>query len=137
MKTYFKIFAVLFSVAILAACTSEMSPALKEAQGIADGVASMRGTMDSTLGANIAAVTDMISKADSTVDSTTMAAWNGKLGNLMAIKEKLGSWTAPAFPSAEELAKGEVQDSTILGEQKAAQAQLNDLKAACDAEMAH
>lgn len=134
MKTYFKVFAFFFSVAILAACTAAENPVLAEASKLAETLNAGKGSLDSTIQAKIASVSEEWGKltADTTnlPDSATTAAWTGKLTALKAAQETLAAWTVPAVPAAAEL--GEQKPEDILNSVKEAQAGYDALKAQVD-----
>jgi hypothetical protein len=135
MKTYFKVFAFFFSVAILAACTAAENPVLAEASKMAASLTAGKGSLDSTIQAKIASISEawgkMTADTANMPDSTTTAAWEGKLAALKAAQEKLAAWTAPTVPSAEEL--GEQKPEDILNSVKEAQTAFDAVKGEVDA----
>lgn len=135
MKTYFKVFAFIFSVAILAACTAEESPLLKEARDLSASLMTGKAALDSTIDAKIAAISTawgtMLADTVNKPDSATTAMWEGKVAALKSAKEQLAGWNAPAVPAAD--AMGEQKPEDILNAQKEAHKQFETVKAAVDA----
>ncbi|MDZ4822515.1 MAG: hypothetical protein SH856_03555 [Flavobacteriales bacterium] len=135
MKIYFKIFAFIFSVAILAACTAEENPMIKEARDISASLMTEKTALDSTIDAKIASISTtwgtMMADTANMPDSTTMMMWEGKVASLKTAKGQLSGWMAPEIPADD--AMGEKKPEDVLAEQKQAQSEFEALKASVDA----
>lgn len=132
MKIHVRLAAIVAVVLAMSACKTEMSPALKEAQGLAESIGKMKSSIDSTLTASLNLFTEKLNGVDPT-DSASLMSLNGKLAAITGLKSELSAWTAPAFPSVEELAKGDLKDEDVLSAQKGAMNEILKMKERCDA----
>lgn len=144
MKSAVKVFAFIFSVAMMIACAGGESEVLKQARTIQDGLMKSKSGLDSTLDATITAMNTKISalSMDSIAmkDSSNMVMFTemqSKVATLGEYKSKLMDWASnmKMLPSMEDLAKGaenpfgkESKDQDILSSIKAGQEQFNALK---------
>ncbi|MEZ4799414.1 MAG: hypothetical protein R2809_06495 [Flavobacteriales bacterium] len=151
MKTTTKIFGVLFSVAMLVACSGSESEMLKQARTIQEAMMKSKSELDSSLAARLNAyseeVTLLSQDAELATDSVKMANYDeikSAYSDLEMLKAELNDWTmnVKMLPSAEEIAGGaenpfggDMKDEDILKEIKASQEKFEDLKSRIETEI--
>lgn len=151
MKTTSKIFGVLFSVALLVACSGSESEMLKQARTIQEAMMKSKEGLDSALTAKLNAyseeVTMLSQDAELATDSLKMANYDEiktAYSDLEMLKAELNEWTSNVkmLPTAEEIAGGaenpfgsEMKDEDILKEIKASQEKFEDLKSRIETEI--
>ena len=144
MKKVNHVFAIIFSIAILAACASGDSETLKQARQIQTDIMKNYSTLDSSLAAYTERMNESftIMTADTTLMQDTLKlaeymALKTKFNEADALKNEMSDWkgSIKMLPTADEIAKGaenpfgdKAKDQDILASIKKSQEEFAKLK---------